>query len=596
VDKDENPILDANGMLSVNSKSYWSNSDDGDNVRDGGMAAKQPAPRRWYTDVGVSASNGASTPFLVNQNNAIPRNALGATSNQERNQLVRWARGFTTGSAQAHNYVADSLHNSPALVTYRANEASNLLEEVVFSANNMGVLHAVRADTGAELWSYSPEELLPNIKKYFDNNSASHVYGLDGNMVAHTRSKVNTTYDYELDEASLYLTQRRGGQGIFALDITNAMATSNPVRVKWKIEGGIENTDFRDLGQTWATPQVIPVRYGCPDNCEVKDVLMFGGGYNPYYDNKDITFPTTPVATGHGNAIYMVDPDNGKLLWSAGNGAHHDLDLPAMNDSIPTTPVPVDTNADGVVDILFVSDIAGRVWRIDLEREATSKEQIALGGGLIADLNRSGETLRFFNRVDVVISGTTQGTAYFNVVLGSGMRSSPLYDEPVDNRLFVIRDPWVFTYPPGDNIDATTGHPIPRYTYVKGSGTSRSVIEPDDLWQQGTTYNTGSRQYGYYRVFGEAGEKILQPTLTHSGRVFVVSYVPPDPSLRHDACNYNLGESRLHILDLADGSNLLPNTYGAFHIVGSGILSIGSIVPDVFRKFIRTGWLEQDDQ
>ncbi len=622
VDKNDDPVLDTNGLISPGSRSLWANTDDGEYVRDGGMAARQPAPRRWFTDVGVAPTNGTITPFQVTRNNAIPRNALGAANNQERNQLVRWARGFATGSGQPNNYVADSLHNSPVVVTYKANESTSLLEEAVFSANNMGVLHAVRADTGEELWSYSPEELLPNIKKYFDNRDTSHVYGLDGNLVVHTKSKANTVNDYEIDEASLYLTQRRGGKGIFALDITDAMKNTNPVKVMWKIEGGIANTDFADLGQTWATPQIIPVRYGCPNNCQTKEVLMFGGGYNPIYDDKNTTFPTTPEATGHGNAIYMVDPETGELIWSAGNGAHHDLDLPDMNDSIPTTPVPVDTDADGVVDILFVSDVAGHVWRIDLQRAAGRKDELALGGGRIANLNRSGEALRFFNRVDVVISGTTQGTAFFNIVVGSGMRSSPLYDEPIDNRLFVIKDPWVFSYPPGDNIDARTGRPFPHYSYVENSGNTTSIIGPDDLWQHGTADSGGSRRYGYYKIFGERGEKILQPTLTHSGRVFVVSYVPPDPSVRHDACNYNLGESRLHLLDLTDGSNLLPSTYGTYKIVGSGIISMGSIVdtgdgtgsdfvtglgteklvdlfaptnPNVFRRFVRTGWLEKDD-
>ena len=175
VDKNDNPVLDANGQISATSRSLWADSNDGVNVREGGMAARQPAGRRWFTDVGVAPANGAITPYLVNRNDAIPGNALGAGSDEERDNLVSWARGFTPGSGHANRYVADSLHNSPTLVTYKANESTNLLEEAVFSANNMGVLHAVRADTGEELWSYSPDDLLPNIKRYFDSNSATHI-------------------------------------------------------------------------------------------------------------------------------------------------------------------------------------------------------------------------------------------------------------------------------------------------------------------------------------------------------------------------------------------------------------------------------------
>ena len=623
VDANGTPVLDDDGFVSPTSQSFWSNSADGKNVADGGMAALQPAGRNWYTDAGVQPVNGITTPALVTQNDAVSVQAMGAADEGERDELVSWVRGFDPDNpTQAHHYVADSLHNSPTLVTYKAKESDDVLEEAIFSANNMGVLHAVRADTGEELWSYSAEELLPNIKKYFDNNSNSHIYGLDGNLVVHSEQKATSEFDFELEKASLYLTQRRGGNSIFALDITDAMEPTNPFQVMWKINGGIAGTDFRDLGQTWATPQLIPIRYGCPDACEVKDVLMFGGGYNPIYDDETLPFPVTPEPTGHGNAVYLVDPDTGALIWSAGNGAYHDLDLP-MKDSIPTTPVPVDTNADGVVDVLFVSDLAGHVWRIDLRQRATTAAELAIGGGLIADLGLPGQALRFFNRVDVVISGTTQGTAFFNVVLGSGIRSSPLLVEPVDNRLFVIKDRWVFSYPKGEDVDANTGELLPRYTYVEKADGSRSVIRPADLWQHGTTESPNGLQFGYFRTFSARGEKILQPTLTHSGRIFVVSYVPPDPSTQVDLCNYDPGESRLHIFDLAEGSNELPPAIGIYSTVGKGIISIGTIVdtgdgsgadfvtglnsqklldlldpvtPNVFRKFIRTGWLEKDDQ
>jgi len=579
IDANDVPILDADGFLSATSRSFWSNVADGENVADGGMAAKLPAGRKWYTDAGVTPINGKTTPVLVTRNDAVSIDAMGAADEAERDQLVSWVRGFDPNDPTVvNNYVADSLHNSPTLVTYKARESDEVLEEAIFSANNMGVLHAVNADSGAELWSYSVEELLPNIKKYYDNNSESHTYGLDGNLVVHSKQKATSAFDYELEKASLYLTQRRGGNRIFALDITNAMEPTNPLKVLWKINGGIPDTDFRDLGQTWATPQVIPIRY-VDQMCKVIRVgSMISYGYNH-------------------------------------------LDLP-MQDSIPTTPVPVDTNADGVVDILFVSDLAGHVWRIDLRQRPGSAADLAIGGGMIADLGLPGQALRFFNRVDVVITGTTQGTAFFNVALGSGMRSSPLFDEPVDNRLFVIKDTWVFSYPLGEDVDATTGELLPRYTYIERDNGSRSVIGATDLWQFGTPLATNSRQYGYYRIFTARGEKILQPTLTHSGRVFAVSYVPPDPSVQLDPCNYNLGESRLHIFDLADGSIQLNPLIGTYSTIGRGIISIGTIVdtgdgsgadlvsgqnpqklldllaplnPNVFRRFVRTGWLEKDD-
>ncbi len=622
VDADENPVL-LGGLISPTSRSLWSDVDDGGNVGDGGLAGRQPADRRWYTDFGLTpAVNGQTTPLLVTDNTDLPLASVGAATDNERDVILDWVRGADSidvdndGDMEEPNrYVADGLHNSPVLVSYSGKESEDVLNEVVYSATNMGVLHAVDAESGAELWSYSPAELLPNIKQYIENTSESHVYGLDGALTLHAKNKIHTTFDFELDTAWLYLTQRRGGKNIFALDVSNAMDESDPFKVMWKINGGVPGTDFRDLGETWSTPQIIPVRYGCPDACATREVLLFGGGYNPLYDDTDLVYPVTPAPTGHGNAIYMVDPESGELIWSAGNGAHHSLNL-SMNDSVPTTPVPVDTDADGVVNVLFFPDVAGHVWRVDLDQNPGLAGDLAIGGGMVADLNAAGQRLRFFNKVDVVISGTTFGTARFNLVLGTGMRSSPLFEEADQNRVFSIRDPWVFTNPVSE--DEASGEMLPDYQYVVESDGRRDVITPGDLWDYDLNDTTRSRQFGYFKRF-ERGVKVLQPTLTHGGRVFLTAYAPPTDS---SSCEYLLGESRLYVLDAYVGDNLLPANFGPYISIGSGIRGVGQIVdtggseglqfvsglrsdslgdltapdnPDVFRRFYRTGWAERDE-
>ena len=564
-------------------------------------------------------------------------NLVNAGSAAERDRIVGFVRGMDVLDQNTNNitnepnhYVADSLHNTPVLLSYWAKESTSELNEVLFSANNMGVLHAVDAATGQEKWSYTPQELLPNIKRYVDNESGDHTYGLDGNMTLHTTRKATTTYDYEVDKAWLYLTQRRGGRSVIGLDVSNGYNTANPFQVMWKIDGAT-NAEFRDLGQTWATPQIIPVRFGCPNNCTVKEVLMFGGGYNPAYDDKTLSYPVSPAASGHGNAVYFVDPETGERIWSVGNGNHHTLNLPIL-DSVPESPVPVDNDADGVVDILFFSDIAGHVWRIDLDKNAATKDALAKSGGQIASLapvvGGVKQPLRFFNRIDVVINGDTNETANFNLVLGSGMRSSPLHDEPVLNRVYSIRDPWVFTPPLGDTRDAD-GNLISEYRYVKNQSTgTRDIIRAANLYQfvQGASpasLPVVNQDYlGFYKVLTARGEKVLQSTLTHGGRVFLTSYVPPDPSVSNNNCGFELGESRLQIFDLQLGTDLVPNQFRPYLRVGSGIVANGSIVdtgqtggpdfitgvnteklidllqpsnPNIFRKFYRTGWAELDD-
>jgi type IV pilus assembly protein PilY1 len=630
-------IVDANGDLAIEdgrvvptSASLWSVDNNGTAVPDGirvqagGMAARQPADRRWYTDAGVNPDgSGHLTARQITASNQVARQWFGAASNNERNALVQWVRGADSidrdqdgDTTEPNYYVADSIHSGPVLITYRAEEATGLQEEILFSTTNMGVVHAIDPKTGDEIWSYSPAELLPNIKSYVDNDASEHVYGLDGNMAVRISYKSTTTFDYETDRVTLFLPQRRGGSQLFALDVSNALATTNPLKRLWTISGGIADTDFRDLAQTWSTPRIVPIRLGCPDNCEVKDALLFGGGYNPLYDDTDLSFPVTRPAIGHGNSIYLADPDTGELIWSAGNGTHHMLDLP-INDSVPATPVPVDTDADGVVNTLFFADVAGSLWRIDFDQRAESPTALALGGGKIAALNEAGETRRFFNEPDVSINGITHGAADYHISIGSGMRTSPTFFEPLNNRLYVLRDTTVFSNP--TQADPLTGDALPEYRYVTDPSGNRSVITPTELWKFSETAPGSPTEFGYYREL-DPGEKVLQPTLTHGGRVFLTTYMPPDPNAALEACDYQIGLTRLYILDAPDGGIELATSFGSpFTAAGEGIgaapqiidngdgsgadLGVGPVVfklhellaphkPDIFRRFHRTGWSE----
>jgi len=619
VDADDNPLV-VDGAISPTSRSLWSNVADGANVADGGMAALQPAGRKWYTDADVTPEvDNTVIPRLVTAPGDITPASLGATA-AEAESLVNWVLGRDSidrdgdgDLAEPNFYVGDSLHSSPVVVTYEFNADTNVNKRALFMANNMGVLHAIDPEDGTELWSYSPEELLPNIKAYVDNDSAKHVYGLDGQMVLDSSRSVAADGTVVTDMARLYLSQRRGGNNIIALDVSDALDTAAPFEVMWKING--DDAGFGALAQTWSTPQLINIKTGCPANCTIQEVLMFSGGYNAdVYDNKNLTYPVTPAAQGHGNAIYMVDPVTGALVWSAGDGAGYSLDLEIL-DSVPETPVPVDYNADGAVDILFFSDIAGHVWRVDLDDSAANSGDIALAGGMIADLTEVGQTLRFFNRPDVVLNGTTIGLASFSIVMGSGMRSSPLFEEPDNNRVFSFIDAWPFNPPVARN--PITDVLESEYRYVESATGARSVITPYELVEHGETYsNNDGGPYGFYREL-EPGEKILEETLTTGGRIFLTSYAPLDAKV---SCQPATGESRLYVLDLFGGDNLLPGEFGnPYFVLSEGIsppldivdtgdaggptvvagketVSLEALlepdVPNSFRRFIRTGWIE----
>ncbi len=525
-----------------------------------------------------------------------------------------------------HYFVADSLHNTPLVASYWAKSATDESGEILFSANNMGVLHAIDPDSGEELWSYTPEEHLGNIKAYFDNEaSQDHVYGLDGEFTLHTKRTDQVDYDFWVDTAWLYMTERRGGNRVYGLDVSDGLVNptaNDPFSVMWKITGGVGGTTgFSDLAQTWSKPQMVTVKFNCtdnPDDCESKELLMFSGGYNAdVYDDVNLDYDAMTVpANSHGNAVYFVDPETGALAWSVGNGEHHSLDL-SIDHSIPSTPQPVDTDLDGAIDLMFFTDISGDVWRVDFGSQGTDLDELHVAGGKIAELSPAGESFRFFNPIDVVASGANYSTAYFSLVTGSGMRSSPLFEEPHQNRLYTIIDRWVFQAPYRLDDD---GNKVSDYRYVTDSTGAHSVITADESVLKNTSdaTSTTSDDYGFFRTF-QLGEKVLQPTFVTSNLIFASSYVPPDLTGGVN-CNFDIGVTRLYISSLQDGQNKIPDSLSLDDYLeqgdgllannqivdigssdGAGVLGPNGLMPlkeitadEVFRKFRRTGWVELD--
>jgi len=634
VDADDNPLIDPDtGVISPTSRSLWSGVADGESVGAGGFAGELPlySQRYWYTDFDVIPDASeiivpvrvsvASVDTLDNRN-YLSAAALNAGSDAERDQLVSWALGADVpdNPTENHWYVADALHGTPQLLSYRSSVANDERTEVLYSATNLGVLHAIDAESGQEIWSYTPEEHLPNIKKYYDNEIAvDRVYGLDGEILINSTRTESTDYDYEVDKAHLYLTERRGGNRVYALDVTNGFNNTDPFRVMWKITGGTIGDPFADLAQTWSEPEIINVSYGCPDDCQERELLMFAGGYNPLYDDVNLDHTTVEnnlPASGHGNAVYFVDPLTGDRVWSVGNGIQHTLDLP-IEHSIPSTPIPIDTNLDGFVDLLYFVDLSGDVWRIDLSKKFSDGGVIHQSGGQIAALSPAGQSLRFFNPIDVSLSGLNISTSNFFLVTGSGMRNSPLHTEPDNNRLYSITDRWIQEAP--YRKDPITNEKVTDYRYVKNSFGTYDIITADDsvLRDVSDTSSSTSVEYGFFKPL-EPGEKALTPTSTRRSQVLASTYVPPGTG---SGCEGVIGTSRLYLLSLPEGNNAFPEDLeGSYITIGEGIQGSGVLVDtgetdapyllfdkdprsledvvsgtSIYRKFQRTGWVENDD-
>ncbi len=526
---DQEAVDESSGFFKATAKSIWSSVVDGPDVALGGAAQKLPDNvdlRKTYTYL-----SGAASPSLVlsnatnafnESNTEITVSMVNANDSTERNQIIKWARGYDVLDAdgdgdynEARKQMGDPLHSTPLLVTY-GGTAENP-DVTLFYGTNEGFLHAVAADTGIEKFAFMPEALLPNLKTLYDNSSSfDHPYGLDGSPVAWIQ---DTNYNNEIepsqDSVYLYMGMRRGGRNYYALDVTDR----NAPKILWTIEGG--SGDFTTLGQTWSKPVKTQVKIGA----SVKDVLIFAGGFDPNIDNS----PNTRVNASMGNAIYIVDANTGDRLWMAGNGviASDGLHSPDMLYAIASDVGVVDMNLDGLADQMYVGDTGGQVWRFDINNGSSVANLV--DGGVIAELGDSSgaDYRRFFFSPDISLF-SEGGDARLAIAIGSGAINEPL-DQTAENRFYVLFQEDVFSAPAS-------------YTRLTETNLTDRTNASDDV-----TLSSD----GWYVRLSTSGEKSLATSLTVDNKIIFTTY---EPSAAVSACSGITGVGRVYLVSLTNGN------------------------------------------
>ncbi|WP_432471145.1 PilC/PilY family type IV pilus protein [Amphritea sp. HPY] len=548
VDDEGNPAIDeARGFFRSTARSEWSVDEDGNKVELGGAAYKLPEPsaRKIYTyfggyPVADDTSAQLSGYPLTTDNNAITHELLDIVGQDAsyRSNLMDWARGLQSDGSTARRQMGDPLHSRPVLMTYAVDSATKEPDSTVFIGTNEGYIHAIDTETGIEEFAFIPKELLQNLDVYYSNQTVSpRPYGMDGPISLWSRDG-NNDGDY-LDTADdfvyLYAGMRRGGRSYYALNVTDRTKPE----MLWQINGGESGSDFEELGQTWSEPQRITVKF----DDEVKDVLLFAGGYDPNQDNASVRTSDTV-----GRAIYMVDAKTGELFWKAGDGNGYDLGLSQMDYSIPSDITALDMNGDGLVDQFYVGDMGGQLWRFDIDQSNVKLKNKLVSGGVIADFSGSTKVSnrRFYYAPDISL-GVDQSNHFMAIGIGSGYRAHPLNEE-IEDRFYLLK----------------------QFDYIYSAPSSYSALAESDLYDatlnlimEGTdaeketaevalSGSDSSRKDGWYIRLENTGEKVLAPSLTLNNQILFTTYQPAVADA--SSCNVTNGKSRIYIVGVADAT------------------------------------------
>jgi type IV pilus assembly protein PilY1 len=382
---------------------------------------------------------------------------------------------------------------------------------MVFVGGNDGMLHGFSTEDGTEKIAYIPNAVFPNLPQLTEKDY-SHTSYVDGLLDEGDVFFEDTWYTMLIGGLGY------GGQGIFALDVTNpnVFSESNAANiVKW------EYTDV-DLGYTYGKPLIRKLNNGTW-------AAIFGNGYNK----------TTGAA-----AIYIVDISNGTLIKKISTGLGDntaDSEYANMPNGIAGLQ-PIDIDQDFKIDYIYAGDLLGNMWRFNLKGTETTNWNVAFGGKpLFSAKNASNNAQPITSAPAVKRHSSLIGTmVYFGT--GKYLGNSDLTDIS-QQTFYAIHDSWL------DNetdFSASTRDDLLKQEIL---GTNDSQFTNTEA-RVTTNYPITSTHKGWYLDLNESGERIFQTPLLRNNRIIFVTATPSN-----DPCEAG-ASSWLMELDASSGSRL----------------------------------------
>lgn len=306
-------------------------------------------PFRWP----ANPTSPTSTELDTSQVTALNTNASNVNDGdgEDRLNFLRGQTGIAGFRPRLVSVLGDLVNSAPAYVGVPAFNYPDNLEAVSYNTfrttystrapmlyvgANDGMLHGFDAATGQEKLAYVPSKVYPNLSQ-LTSTAYTHRYYVDGSPTV-----VDTFYSSAW-HTTLVASLGAGGQGLFALDVTNPSIFSEANAgsiVKWEYSDA-------DLGYVYGQPSIVKLNTGAW-------AAVFGNGYN----NSEADGSAS--ATGYAY-LYIVDIGTGaqiaKISTKAGTAA---------TPNALATPTLIDRDGDGDVDYAYAGDLLGNMWKFDL--------------------------------------------------------------------------------------------------------------------------------------------------------------------------------------------------------------------------------------
>ena len=329
------------------------------------MNSSQIAKLMKYAPYTLSTTNGSQITANQNHGSAVLNYLRGQRTNEGSGTYAFRVRNSTLGDIVDSDpqYVGaprgrypDSLQSAPysAFKSTWANRTP-----MVYVGANDGMLHGFREADGQERLAYVPDKVYTALPELTRTNY-THTYFVNEApaIVDAWLPTYNTTGAWR---SMLVGALGRGGQGIFALDVTDpanfSEANASSI-VKWEFT----DADSADLGYTYSLISVGKMANG-------KWAAVFGNGYN----NTEADGAASTTGRAY---LFIVDIETGDLIKKIDTGVGSTTTPNGLG-----SPAMIDTNGDFVMDLIYAGDLQGNMWKFDVSAANPNSWDVAYKTG-----------------------------------------------------------------------------------------------------------------------------------------------------------------------------------------------------------------------
>ncbi|MEW5057399.1 MAG: PilC/PilY family type IV pilus protein [Cycloclasticus sp.] len=455
------------------------------------------------------------------------------------------------------NFGYSELEDSDEASAYTAFRDTKLARTAaLFFAANDGMLHAINASTGAELFTYIPNEVIGSL-----STLSSTDYACDGCSIAHRyfvdgAPRAGDAYFGGDWHSVLIGTLGAGGKGLFALDVSDP-SSFTAADVLWEIsstqapdpDGNSDLTDFSaNLGYTLPQASIVKLH---GNNANHRWAAVVANGYE---------------STNGSAVLYLIDIEDGSIIKR--------FDTETSSNGL-STPIAVDEDGDRITDVIYAGDLLGNLWKFDVSNSNSGHWEIAFSSGhgvnatpeplfKAVDSANVGQPItakpqvgvhpdgglmvyfgsgKYFESNDQIVGASPQVQTFYGI-RDQGSQVTARSD--LQEQEILAEETLEVT---ADNVLQTPSNPLPvdsSLIDVRVTSDTTVVYDAVDsaLIKNGWFMNLESPENG------AEGERLVSAPLLRAGRI-IFSTLIPDP----DACNWG-GSSWLMELDAVNGSRL----------------------------------------